>query len=484
MKKDLTEILPFKYSVVNEGIEGKPFIVAGRFQMADVLNGNGRVYPRAIWERVLANEKLKEALSHRRVLGEMDHPESGKTSLRNASHVITKIELRPNGEIYGEAEIFDNSDGKRLQEYFRRGIEVGISSRGSGSVKESEWQGEAKAEIVQDDYELKTYDFVSDPSTPMAYPTVISEEKDNLPENKAEDTQLTMQELTEKIKSISASVNLVEKAIKPGCDYSELSNKLIEVQVEASRLSTEPGMKEAVEDITKTIKQTKAKLETVKTSDPRTIEGLERQLAKANSVINELVRRYRLKESDGEKVDKMEAQKFTRALFRTLRAVPLAGLSEGENNMTDEEIASVEQLEADNEELSSALQRTQREALEWKKNYFAAGALAEALALVARNKQRKNYVENLMRGRNDSSELVPLLLEGNKSIPTIASRFKYLTQGRAAVELNGLPGFGNGGNNGSVRVLREDNNGVDRNGRPANFESDVAGAITSKLGWD
>jgi hypothetical protein len=107
-----------------------------------------------------------------RMLGEINHPDSAGINLEKASHKITKLEMQSNGHMYGEAEILQTPAGKILEGLIKSKVKLGISSRGFGSVKEVNGLNE-----VQSDYKLVTFDIVSDPSTPGAYPNAVYENK-------------------------------------------------------------------------------------------------------------------------------------------------------------------------------------------------------------------------------------------------------------------------------------------------------------------
>ena len=65
---------------------------------------------------------------------------------------------------YGIVELLDTPSGKILQSLVESGVTLGISSRGVGSTKR---QGDT--DVVQDDFQLICWDFVSEPSTPNAF---------------------------------------------------------------------------------------------------------------------------------------------------------------------------------------------------------------------------------------------------------------------------------------------------------------------------
>ncbi len=143
-------------------------ILSGIIQRSDTVNGNGRVYPHNVLVREMKNyEKL---VKERRALGELDHPEDSVINLRNASHMMTEV-WWDGKNVMGKAKVLDTPSGKVLQELVKAGVSIGISSRGMGSVSES--QGNT---VVEDDFQLICFDFVSEPSTPGAF--MMKEAKD------------------------------------------------------------------------------------------------------------------------------------------------------------------------------------------------------------------------------------------------------------------------------------------------------------------
>ena len=139
----------------------KPIRLTGILQKANTQNRNGRVYPYEILKR--ESEKYMEAVKERRALSELDHPESPIVSLSNSSHLVTNMWWE--GEtLMGEVELLETEAGNKVKGLLKSGVMLGISSRGVGSVKNIKGQ-----DVVQDDFELIAFDFVSSPSTPGAY---------------------------------------------------------------------------------------------------------------------------------------------------------------------------------------------------------------------------------------------------------------------------------------------------------------------------
>lgn len=138
-----------------------PIVLKGILQKGNTTNKNGRKYPLDILKREA--DKYNQLVKERRALGELDHPDSAVVSLSNVSHLVTKIWWEAE-TLYGEVEIIDTPSGNILKGLLRSGVMLGISSRGVGSVK-----SQSGDDVVQEDFELIAFDFVSSPSTPGAY---------------------------------------------------------------------------------------------------------------------------------------------------------------------------------------------------------------------------------------------------------------------------------------------------------------------------
>jgi len=151
--------LTLQESVKRPGI----FEVTGVMQRAGAKNQNGRVYKRPILEREV-NNYIENFIKTGNAYGELDHPESPIVSLKNASHVVKKLWW--NGDdLMGTVELLNTPSGNIVKEIVKGGHTIGISSRGTGSVTQT---NEGTLE-VQDDFELVCWDFVSNPSTHGAF---------------------------------------------------------------------------------------------------------------------------------------------------------------------------------------------------------------------------------------------------------------------------------------------------------------------------
>ena len=173
-KQLLVEVIPFdvKPSLVEEAIaDNKKVRVAGVLQRANTKNQNGRIYPKDILARE-AKEYSEVQIKENRALGELDHPDSSVVNLSNVSHNVTEMHW-DGDDLVGTVEVLSTPSGNILKELFVNGIRLGISSRGLGTINETNRGSE-----VQDDFELIAFDFVSNPSTHGAFMRPVNEGKE------------------------------------------------------------------------------------------------------------------------------------------------------------------------------------------------------------------------------------------------------------------------------------------------------------------
>jgi hypothetical protein len=151
--------------VVESAPDGKNLYMKGIFIEGGVKNANQRVYPVHEIEKAVGtiNEQVKNGNS---VLGEVDHPDDLKINLDRVSHMIENMWMDgPCG--FGKLKILPTPMGKLVEAMVTSGVKLGVSSRGSGNVNES--NGHVS------DFEIITVDIVAQPSAPHAYPKAIYE---------------------------------------------------------------------------------------------------------------------------------------------------------------------------------------------------------------------------------------------------------------------------------------------------------------------
>ena len=159
--------------VITEGTGAdKKLYIEGVFLQSELKNRNGRVYPFQVLEREV-NRYNEEYVKTKRALGELGHPDGPTVNLDRVSHRIT--ELRAEGNNFmGKAQILDTPMGKIAKSLLGEGVQLGVSSRGMGSIDKRE-----DTSYVMDDFMLATAaDIVADPSAPDAFVNGIMEGKE------------------------------------------------------------------------------------------------------------------------------------------------------------------------------------------------------------------------------------------------------------------------------------------------------------------
>ena len=155
-----------KVVVESDDKDGKNLYMKGICIQGGVKNANQRVYP--VSEIAKAVKTLNDQLTGGySVLGEVDHPQDLRINLDRVSHLITEMWMDgPNG--YGKLKILPTPMGHLVKTMLESGVKLGVSSRGSGNVRE-DGSGQVS------DFEIVTVDIVAQPSAPGAYPTPIYE---------------------------------------------------------------------------------------------------------------------------------------------------------------------------------------------------------------------------------------------------------------------------------------------------------------------
>lgn len=168
MAQLLVDVTPFRPTIRESKTKPGVFEVEGVMQRAKAQNQNGRVYKKEILERE-CSKYMKEFVENGNAFGELDHPESPVVSLKNASHIVKELWWKGD-DLMGRVELLNTPAGNIVKEIIKAGHTIGISSRGTGSVQQT---NEGTLE-VQPDFELVCWDFVSNPSTHGAFMNPVS----------------------------------------------------------------------------------------------------------------------------------------------------------------------------------------------------------------------------------------------------------------------------------------------------------------------
>lgn len=159
--------------LIKEDKQGKrQYFLEGVFMQSEIKNRNGRIYPEATLDKAVKTY-IEGYVKKNRAYGELNHPDSPNIDLNKASHLIT--ELRKEGKnYYGKAKVLSTNTGETVKRLMEDGCNLGISSRGLGSLKE-----DGGSSVVQDDFYLVTAgDIVADPSAPAAFLENIMESRE------------------------------------------------------------------------------------------------------------------------------------------------------------------------------------------------------------------------------------------------------------------------------------------------------------------
>lgn len=209
----LQDSLPLKIMnrdpVITEDSHGNPVHImrlGGRFQFSEEPNANGRIYPTDVLEHAVS--EIQEDIKARRVLGEFDHPPDAKIHLDRISHLITKLWMENNGEVFGEIEILDKTPcGSQLKALVESDICIGISSRGVGDMEPVIIENNEYYKVLPG-YTFVTFDVVAEPSVSGSYLSV-SESRNRFSNNNVVDVRRKRErEILKEVK------NLISRGVK------------------------------------------------------------------------------------------------------------------------------------------------------------------------------------------------------------------------------------------------------------------------------
>ena len=172
MKLISEEVAQSEFLVEQNDKGTKDYKIKGIFLQSNIKNRNGRIYPKEVLDKEVTRYN-KEFINKKRAFGELGHPDGPTVNLERVSHMITK--LYPEGKNFiGEAKIMNTPYGKIVKGLIDEGAQLGVSSRGMGSL-----ETRGGANYVKDDFYLATAaDIVADPSAPDAFVEGIMENKE------------------------------------------------------------------------------------------------------------------------------------------------------------------------------------------------------------------------------------------------------------------------------------------------------------------
>ncbi len=145
------------YSIQEDKKTGKKNVfIEGVFMSAESKNRNGRIYTKEVLEKAV-KKYIEDQVITGRAVGELNHPDGPSINLDKVSHRITELNWEGN-DVKGKALVLDTPMGQVVKGLVEGGVQLGVSSRGMGSLEMKNG-----ANYVKDDFMLNTVDIVQDP---------------------------------------------------------------------------------------------------------------------------------------------------------------------------------------------------------------------------------------------------------------------------------------------------------------------------------
>ena len=205
--KLITEQIEPVEILVEEKDGKKDTYIKGVFLQTEITNRNGRMYKFGTMNREVQKYN-EEFIKRGRALGELGHPDGPTINLDRVSHKI--VELTPEGHNFiGKAKLLETPMGKIAKSLLEEGVQLGVSSRGLGSLRK-----ENGSSVVADDFVLSTAaDIVADPSAPDAFVEGIMEGREwTLVDGKIKEAQI--EAIQDSLDNAPSAEELAERKIR------------------------------------------------------------------------------------------------------------------------------------------------------------------------------------------------------------------------------------------------------------------------------
>jgi len=144
--------------------------IVGIYSSAELKNNNQRVYSKDVLDREVS--KVQEKIENKTLWGELGHPPNPEINPERIAILTTMLEWKGN-DVYGKSKVLDTPQGAIAKTLIKEG-RMGISSRGLGTVAEDG--------NVNEDFNLITWDLVTDPSNNPSWINGIYEGHEWLPD--------------------------------------------------------------------------------------------------------------------------------------------------------------------------------------------------------------------------------------------------------------------------------------------------------------
>jgi hypothetical protein len=295
-------------------VDGKNVIgkIAGPFFVPNGKSRNKRFYPESLWKKTLSRGDIQERINNRQMLGTIGHEQlldDDAVREGKVSHITTKLEIREDGQGYGEALILGTPSGQILKTMAGAGVKMYVSSRATGGYK-----GEHEGVPIVDEskYQLKGFDFVLDPGFLEANPSLVEELKESMD---ALITLNTNEKSTEALEEsdMAADKELLEQVVR---ENGAIKRDLDEALTENEKLKHEAvSAKERVEVLENQLSDASEHALLVKQYEGL---GTPDEVQEALSVAKDLLRQYRVNGTPEEIRVKFDSQEDEIQKFESL----------------------------------------------------------------------------------------------------------------------------------------------------------------------
>ena len=223
---------------------------------ADVVNANGRRYPRRVLAEAVSklNGHLHESNGQGQFVttGEAEHP-SDKGQRANILETVVKWQaasLDAPGKVRLEGVILPTAKGRDVQVLVEAGVPIGVSMRGYGTSRTIQLDGESVQEVTE--LTIKGFDLVAQPSDPNG--AIVEAQQDEGKQAVQETTTVTEEEkkaLEEAQRKLQAELEESKKALADQAKQLEEAQK---AQTELAARKQAEAVEAAIVESTKDLK--------------------------------------------------------------------------------------------------------------------------------------------------------------------------------------------------------------------------------------
>ena len=227
--------------LVDEHTRERVMRVAVKWQQAEVINGNGRRYPRHVLQREI--ERLMPMAEQGAVYGASYHPKQD-AEVDDVSHIWESARMEEDGSCVGVLKVLPTERGRNAQAIIKYGGHIGLSSRGYGTMTRKSETVDGKEisfDEINDDFQLKSFgDFVLTPSVPdagvrrMLESRMDDEPDDSKPEGKEKPVMKNLEALRSEYAELLKPLDEEIAALK--AERDELTTKLADAEQKVAEL--------------------------------------------------------------------------------------------------------------------------------------------------------------------------------------------------------------------------------------------------------